>query len=161
MLQFQKISQISRPRSIERNTNENKLRSHRRAIVVPQPRPPGLIVSNHVSGVARRNGRWKSAVLRARLIPRVISIERTSMGGEVQRGRDSYVRGPLSTQSDDYTRGSRVTIHLVLPLSTLLRTSNGRQKKRILLTSDTANFYGSLDAQKGRMISDLSSRIFC
>lgn len=83
------------------------------------------------------------------------------MGGEVQRGRDSYVRGPLSTQSDDYTRGSRVTIHLVLPLSTLLRTSNGRQKKRILLTSDTANFYGSLDAQKGRMISDLSSRIFC
>lgn len=59
--------------------------------------------------------------------------------GEVQRGRDSYVRGPLSTQSDDYTRGSRVTIHLVLPRSTLLRTSNGRRKKkkRILLTSDT------------------------
>lgn len=59
----------------------------------------------------------------------------------MQRGRDSYVRGPLSTQSDDYTRGSRVTIHLVLPRSTLLRTSNGRQKKkkkkRILLTSDT------------------------
>lgn len=50
--------------------------------------------------------------------------------GEVQRGRDSYVRGPLSTQSDDYTRGSRVTIHLVLPRSTLLRTSNGRRKKK-------------------------------
>ena len=48
----------------------------------------------------------------------------------MQRGRDSYVRGPLSTQSDDYTRGSRVTIHLVLPRSTLLRTSNGRRKKK-------------------------------
>lgn len=47
----------------------------------------------------------KSAVLRARLIPRVISIERISVrGGEVQRGR-----GPLSTQSDDYTYEGRVS----------------------------------------------------
>ena len=82
--------------------------------------------------------------------------------GEVQRGRDSYVRGPLSTQSDDYTRGSRVTIHLVLPRSTLLRTSNGRRKKkkRILLTSDTDIIFTRC-SKKGRMISDLSScRIF-
>ena len=68
----------------------------------------------------------------------------------MQRGRDSYVRGPLSTQSDDYTRGSRVTIHLVLPRSTLLRTSNGRQKKKKNFVNERYgyNFYGSLDAQK-------------
>lgn len=66
--------------------------------------------------------------------------------GEVQRGRDSYVRGPLSTQSDDYTRGSRVTIHLVLPRSTLLRTSNGRQKKKKNFVNERYgyNFYSML-----------------
>lgn len=82
-------------------------------------------------------------------------------GGRGAKGSRLLCSRTLKYATDDYTRGSRVTIHLVLPLSTLLRTSNGRQKKRILLTSDMANFYGSLDAQKGRMISDLSSRIFC
>lgn len=88
----------------------------------------------------------------------MISIERTrGGGGEGAKGsRLLRVRGPLSTQSDDYTRGSRVTRHLVLPLSTCnvvahthTHTNIEKVEKKILLTSDTvANFHGSLDARK-------------
>lgn len=116
-----KISQISRPhvfgirgKQIAKSPGRDR---------VPQPRPPGLIVSNLVYP-AWRGAQWsltEKVSSKGTFNSTCDKYRKNKRGrgrGGAKGSRLLRVRGPLSTQSDDYTRGSRVTRHLVLPLST-------------------------------------------